>query len=393
MSPEGYTEDRLVEQPAIELFAELGWATVSALEESFGSAELSPQPSPHGRGSWLGRETKSEVVLVPKLRSALERLNPELPADAINSAIDELARDRSAMSLAAANREIWELLRDGVKVSVPDRERGGQKTERVRVIDWDNPQANDFLLVSQMTITGDLYTCRPDLIGFVNGLPFVVIELKKPGVPARQAFDENLTSYKHLQNGIPALFWYNAFMIASNGTDSRVGSLTADWERFTEWKRIEREDEPRRVSLEVMLRGLCEPARLLDFVENFTLFSEHKTGLVKAIAQNHQYLGVNNAIRATLAARAAGAWAWRGVLADAGIGQELCDGFLCAEDPAQGARQLDVRDRDRPSRAGRADRQDLCRLWRGERCQRLPCGNGRGAAGASGAATTATCLR
>jgi type I restriction enzyme R subunit len=95
-------------------------------------------------------------------------------------------------------------------------------------------------------------------------------------------------------------------LIASNGTDSRVGSLTADWERFFEWKRIEREDEPRRVSLEVMLRGTCAPARLLDIAENFTLFSEHKSGLVKAMAQNHQYLGVNNAIAATLEARKAG---------------------------------------------------------------------------------------
>jgi type I restriction enzyme R subunit len=282
---QAYTEDHLIEQPAIKLFAELGWLTVSALEESF------------GRNGTFGRETKSEIILIPGLHAALERLNPALPSEAISSATEELTSDRSAMSLAAANRDVWELLRDGVKVSVPDRKRGGQKTERVRVIDWENPRANDILLVSQMTITGDLYTCRPDLIGFVNGLSLVVIELKKPGVPARQAFEENLTSYKHLQNGIPALFWYNAFMIASNGTDSRVGSLTADWERFTEWKRIEREDEPKRVSLEVTLRGLCEPSRLLDFV---------KTGLVKALAQNHQYLGVNNAIRATLAARAQG---------------------------------------------------------------------------------------
>ena len=125
MNPQGYTEDELVEQPAMELFAELGWSAVSALEESLGFAE----PPPSGRGSWLGRETKSEVILVPRLRAALERLNPTLPADAINSAIDELARDRSAMSLAAANREVWELVRDGVKVLVPDRERGGQKTE------------------------------------------------------------------------------------------------------------------------------------------------------------------------------------------------------------------------------------------------------------------------
>ena len=148
----------------------------------------------------------------------------------------------SEPTVAGANREVLVLLRDGVKVQVPDRERGGLKDERVRVVDWENPAANDFLLVSQMTVTGQLYTCRPDLIGFVNGLPWLVIELKKPGVSARQAFDENLTSYKHPQNGIPQLFWYSAFLIASNGTESRVGTLTADWERFSEWKRIERED-------------------------------------------------------------------------------------------------------------------------------------------------------
>jgi type I restriction enzyme R subunit len=183
------------------------------------------------------------------------------------------------------------------------RGSGGQRTERVRVIDWENPAANDFLLVSQFSVTGALYTCRPDLVGFVNGLPLVVIELKKPGVPARAAFDENLTHYKQQ---IPALFWYNALLIASNGTDSRVGSLTADWGRFFEWKRIEREDEPRRVSLDTMIRGTCEPSRLLDLVENFTLFSEHKAGLVKIIGQNHQVLGVNNTIASMLTARTAG---------------------------------------------------------------------------------------
>ena len=207
------------------------------------------------------------------------------------------------MSLEAANREVYLLLKDGIKVSVPDRERGGQKTERVRVIDWEQPANNDFLLVSQFSVTGALYTCRPDLVGFVNGLPLVVIELKKPGVPARAAFDENLTHYKA---EIPQLFWFNALLIASNGTDSRVGSLTADWERFFEWKRIERENELRRVSLEVMLRGTCDRSRLLDLVENFTLFSEHKAGLVKIIGQNHQFLGVNNAIASMLAARKLG---------------------------------------------------------------------------------------
>ena len=291
MSPHTYSEDHLVEQPAIGLFATLGWQTVSAMEETFGG------------GGTLGRETKGEVVLVERLRAALCKFNPALPPEAISNAVDELARDRSAMSLEAANREVYRLLKEGITVSVPDRERGGQKTERLRVVDWEHPERNDFLLVSQFSVTGALYTCRPDLVGFVNGLPWVVIELKKPGVPARAAFDENLTHYRQQ---IPALFWSNALLIASNGTDSRVGSLTADWGRWVEWKRIEREDEARRVSLEVMLRGTCDRTRLLDLVENFTLFSEHKAGLVKILGQNHQFLGVNNAIASMLEARRLG---------------------------------------------------------------------------------------
>jgi type I restriction enzyme R subunit len=286
-----YTEDQLVEQPAIGLFAQIGWQTVSAREEVFG---------PNGT---LGRETSGEVALVDRIRSALERLNHGLPSEAITIAVDELVRDRSSMIPESANREVYQLLKDGIAVSMPNREEGGQKTERLRVMDWADPANNEFLLVSQLSVTGALYTCRPDLVGFVNGLPLVVIELKKPGVPARAAFDENLTHYK---SEIPALFWFNAFMIASNGTESRVGSLTADWGRFFEWKRVEREDEPRRVSLEVMIRGTCDKARLLDLVENFTLFSQHKAGLVKIIAQNHQFLGVNNAIASMLEARKRG---------------------------------------------------------------------------------------
>ncbi len=322
--PHAYTEDQLVEQPAIGLFAELGWTTVSAWEEVF------------GKDGTLSRETPGEVVLESRLRAAVQRLNPLLPEEAITAAVDELTRDRSAMSLAGANREIYLLLKEGIRVSVADNEPspwpspngrgsgrstpqpgplagrggegvgskgGGQKAERLRVVDWEHPANNDFLLVSQFSVTGALYTCRPDLVGFVNGLPFVVIELKRPGVPACAAFDENLTHYK---NEIPALFWYNGLLIASNGTDSRVGSLTANWERFFEWKRIEREDEPRKVSLETMIRGTCDRTRLLDLVENFTLFSEHKAGLMKILGQNHQFLGVNNAIASMLAARKSG---------------------------------------------------------------------------------------
>ncbi len=292
MTPNPYNEDHLVEQPALALLAELGWQTTCGLEETF---------APEG-GS-LGRRDRREVVLLPRLRAALERLNPGQPPEAISAAIEELSRNRSAMGLVAANREVYRLLKDGVLVSVPDLERGGQSKVRLRVVDWDRPAENDWLAVNQFNVKGDLYNCWPDLVGFVNGLPLVVIEFKKPGVSARVAFTDNLSHYKA---AIPQLFWSNAFLIASNGTDSRVGSLTADWERFFEWKRIASEDEPRRVSLEVLLRGTCQPQRLLDYIENFTLFSDSKGGLIKIIAQNHQLIGVNNAIAATLEARRRG---------------------------------------------------------------------------------------
>ncbi|MBF0192720.1 MAG: type I restriction endonuclease subunit R [Magnetococcales bacterium] len=291
MSTQAYSEEQLVEQPAIQLLAALGWQTASAMEERLGAAGT------------LQRETRGEVVLTARLQAALMRLNPTLPTEAITAALDELLRDRSAMSLEAANSEIYRMLKEGIRVSVPDREHGGQKTERLRVIDWETPENNDFLAVTQFSVTGALYTCRPDLVGFVNGLPWVVMEFKKPGIPARAAFEDNLTHYKQQ---IPALVWFNALLIASNGTESRVGSLTANWGRFFDWKRIEREDEPRRVSLEVMLKGVCDRGRLLDLVENFTLFSEHKEGVVKILGQNHQYLGVNNAIASMLEARRMG---------------------------------------------------------------------------------------
>lgn len=296
MSPHLYTEDQLVEQPAIALLAELGWQVAGPDAEAGETRDA----------GLLGRESKAEVVIVPRLRSALEKLNPQLLPDALTSAIDELTRDRSAMLAEQANREVYRLLKDGVPVSVPDEHNGGERIERVRIINWAEPSANDLLAVRQISFRGPLYTCRPDIVGYVNGLPLLVLEFKKPGVPVRQAFDENITSYKHAQNGVPALFWYNALIAVSNGTDSRVGSLTADWDRFFEWKRIEREDEPRKVSLEVLLRGTCEPNRFVDLVENFTLFSAAKAGLVKIIGQNHQFLGVNNAIAASMKARAEG---------------------------------------------------------------------------------------
>ena len=227
MTPVGYTEDALVERPAIALLAELGWETVNAYGEF-----------DHG-ASTLGRETKAEVVLKTRLREALLRLNPEVSVESIHHAIEELARDRSRLSATAANREIYHLLKNGVRIPVSDPDGDGETVEVVRLVDWDLPTNNDFLLCSQFWITGEMHTRRADLVGFVNGLPLLFIELKAAHRRLETAFTGNLRDYK---DTVPQLFWPNALIILSNGSQSRVGSVTAGWEHFAEWKKVGSED-------------------------------------------------------------------------------------------------------------------------------------------------------
>jgi type I restriction enzyme R subunit len=171
-------------------------------------------------------------VLVARLRPALERLNPSLPPEAITLAIDELTRDRNLMTPVQANREIHLLLKNGVKVTF-ENARGERVTETVAVIDWLQPENNDFLLTSQLWVTGEMYKRRCDLVGFVNGLPLVFIELKASHRKLENAFNDNLLDYK---DTIPQLFWYNALILLSNGSQSRIGSLTAALEHFADWK-------------------------------------------------------------------------------------------------------------------------------------------------------------
>ncbi len=284
MSPpalfDDYSENTLVEQPAIALFAALRWQAANLYHETFG-----PQ-SPEGR------ESEHQVILPKRLKRALETLNRNLPAEALTQAFEELTRDRSTQTLVAANRELYRLLKDGVKVTYPDA-GGNPTTETVTVIDWKNPQANDFLLASQVWIAGDMYRRRCDLIGFVNGLPLLFAELKATYKNLKTAYDENLRDYRY---AIPQLFVPNAFILLSNGSQTRIGSISAEWEHFFEWKRINDEGEQGVVSLETTIRGICDPARFLDIVENFTLFEEARGGLIKKIAKNHQYLGVNKAL-------------------------------------------------------------------------------------------------
>jgi type I restriction enzyme R subunit len=287
-----YGELALVEAPAIDLFASLGWSTANLYTETF------------GKDGTEGRLSESEVILTRRVRVALERLNPDLPAEAYNQAIDELTRDRSKQLPANANREFHRLLRDRVKVQVPD-EHGNPQTVELKVIDWEQPENNDFFLAQQVWVAGDMYRRRCDLLGFVNGIPLVFIELKAPHVPLKSAFDDNLRDYRG--QSIPQLFHPNAFILLSNGTQTKVGTLTSAWEHFFEWKRIADEEEAGSTTLETAIRGLCDKTRLLDLIENFTLFEEARGGLIKKVAKNHQFLGVNKAIEQMLRLRKVGA--------------------------------------------------------------------------------------
>ncbi|MFK0345690.1 type I restriction endonuclease subunit R [Pseudomonas asiatica] len=275
-----YSEDTLIEQPAIALFESLGWKTGNLYAEWAGSS------------SSEGRQTQQDVVLGGRLRAALGKLNPDLPSEAIDVVVEELARDRSKLLPVNANQEVYRLVKDGVPVSVTD-EHGHNTLKVARVIDWGNVEENDFFLASQFWVKGDYHTRRTDLLGFVNGIPLLFVELKATHKTLKAAYDDNLTDYRTV---IPQLFTYNGALMLSNGSQTVVGSTFSPWEHLFEWKRINDEGEKGVVTLETAIRGIGEPSRLLDIVENFTVFEDVAGGVIKKIAKNHQYLGVNKAI-------------------------------------------------------------------------------------------------
>jgi type I restriction enzyme, R subunit len=278
----GFSESDLVEQPAIDLFHELGWAKANLFSEFA-----------KGRSN-EGRESKREAHLPDRLRAALRKLNPGLPETALDEAFLALMRERSSIDPIRANGEFYDLLRDGVKVKM--RGKGGAlQDETIRVIDWSNPGNNDFLIANQVWFAGDLYTRRADLIGFVNGLPLLFLELKGLHRSMEDAYNHNLRDYR---TAIPHVFVPCAFAILSNGIDTVMGAPLAPFDYFAEWKKIDREEEEGFVSLETLIRGICRPERFLDLVENFVAFEEGKKGLVKKVAKTHQFLGVNKAIAA-----------------------------------------------------------------------------------------------
>ena len=243
-----------------------------------------------------GRADKREVILYDRLREAVVDLNPGIPESAIDDAVKQLCAKREAQSAIAANREVDDLIRNGVQVEFRDA-LGRTRKERVKIIDFANPAANGFLAVSQLWILGERGWRRPDILLYINGLPLVFIELKNSNVKLRSAYDDNLTNYKA---EIPQLFLTNAFCVFSNAIETRVGSLTGEWEHYFHWLRPDDEKEKIRceqiaeqgTSAQRFLAGLCPKDRLLDYIENFILY--HKD-TQKIIAQNHQFIGVNQA--------------------------------------------------------------------------------------------------
>lgn len=277
-----YSEDELVEQSAIDVFMkELKYNDFQNCMDEWKTGK-----------SILGRETKSDVILISRLKEAIDKLNPGLPEEAKQHAINELLSDRSRLSLVKANQEIYKLIKNGVKVNFLN-EKGEYEDKTVKIVDFEKPENNDFFLASQFWITGEIYPRRPDLIGFINGMPMILIELKAANKPIKAAFDENITDYK---DTILQLFWYNAFIIISNGKEAKIGTLSSGFEHFNDWKKINNENEAGIISLDTVIKGTCEKDKFIDLLENFVLFTTKEGKQIKIIAKNHQYLGVNNAI-------------------------------------------------------------------------------------------------
>lgn len=256
--------------------------------------------------SLLGRNTKKDVVSYTRLKRAIQRINPNIPDTQLEFAIDELTKNRASMQPVVANKEVYNLIRDGIPIEYTNSE-GKQEQTRVYCIDFNYPENNEFLLVSQLWIEYwrmDGPQRRPDLLIYVNGLPLVLIELKNASENIQKGYDDNFTNYKR---DISQLFWYNAFCVVSNGIYTRLGSLTAQWGHYFTWLKVDSEKEHntidsvakqslqqhRKISLQLFCEGLCTKQRFIDYYQNFILFSQNKH---KIIAKNHQYHGVNNAL-------------------------------------------------------------------------------------------------
>ena len=278
-----YSENILVQESAGNLLRdELGWNVQFAYNKEV-----------LGKNGTFGRTSYKEILLKRYFNAALKKFNPWINDEQILEAQRILENRLSTSSLLQINEEKYFLIRDGIKVTVK-KPNGETEKQTAALIDFKNPQNNYFLAVKELKIHGDLYRRRTDIVGFVNGIPLLFVELKKTTVDVQNAYEDNYTDY---QDTIPHLFYYNAFVMLSNGTEAKVGTLGSKYEFFHEWKRLA-EAERGSVALETMLRGICKKENFLDLFENFILFDHSGGNTAKILARNHQYLGVNEAMKA-----------------------------------------------------------------------------------------------
>ena len=254
--------------------------------------EISPE------GENPERDDFRKVILEERLKSALLRINPDIPSQKINNSIIQIVNP-NIPDLLNCNREIHSWLTKGLKISYmkDDQEIGHQ----LKLIDFDNLENNDFLIVNQFEVKGDKRLRRPDVVVFVNGLPLSVIEFKNPAdvkADVWSAFNQ-LQTYK---DNIPKLFNTNVNLIISDGVEARVGSLTADQERFMRWRSIDGDNvDPlgEHRDLETLIKGLFKKETFLQFIKHFCIFEEDKT-IIKKIAEYHQYHAVQKAVESVV---------------------------------------------------------------------------------------------
>ncbi len=281
------TSETTLEKTALDWLETVGW------QIAFG-----PDISPDGQAQ--ERDDYDQVILVGRLQTALENINPNIPPDAIEEAVRKIARADSP-SLIENNRRFHRMLTDGVDVSY--MQDGREVHDKVWLLDLEDLENNDWLAVNQFTVIEDRKNRRPDIVIFVNGLPLGVIELKNPAdekATIRHAFNQ-LQTYK---SDIPGLFIYNELLVISDGLEARGGTLTSGWDRFMPWRTIDgKEVAPRgSVELEVLLKGVFEKRRFLDLVLNFVVFDDDGAAIVKKAAAYHQFHAVNKAVECTLSA-------------------------------------------------------------------------------------------
>ncbi len=281
--------------------SDLEIATLEWLEELGYSVVFGPSIAPDGEAP--ERLSHKDVLLIGRLRSVVAKINSRVPQDAQEEAIKKVINVAySSPSLLTTNHALHKMLVEGVDVEYR-RDDGSVAGDKVKLLDLEDLTNNDWLAVNQFTVIENNHNRRPDVVVFVNGIPLAVFELKNPAdqnATVRHAFNQ-LQTYK---NEIPSFFTYNGLCIISDGIDTRVGSLTADFERFMKWRTIDGDDvAPTSIpEMEVLLKGMFAKERLLDIITNFTVFETDGENTIKKLAGYHQYHAVNKSVQRTLAA-------------------------------------------------------------------------------------------